>query len=104
LPCSTGTDWTTLARRRDVQLLHVTIDARDELPVAASIRHDQTDGTNRVLKRFALNFRVGHPDLLLTLNWNDELACLRRFALRAFFHSRHPGHALHLAAAGWLSR
>ena len=57
-----------------------------------------------MVKRFALNARVGHSDLLLTLNRNDELACLRRFALRASFHSRHPGHALHLAAAGWLSR
>src|SRR5207248_8769871 len=88
-----------LARRSDVQLLHVTLDARDELPVAASIRHNQADGTNRVGKRFALNFRVGNTDLLLTLNWNDELACLRRVTLRAPFHARHPGHALHLAAS-----
>jgi len=88
-----------LARRRDVQFLHVTIDARDELPVATSVRHDHTNRANCVTKRLAFDFRPPDPDLLLPFDWHHELACLRRCGLCAPFHSRHPAHAFHLAAA-----
>src|SRR5581483_11063327 len=83
-------------------LLYVTIDARDELPVATSVRHNHADGTDRVRKRFAFNFRVAHTYLLLAFDGHDKFAWFLaafHFALFHAWHSRHACHSFRLATA-----
>ena len=65
-----------LPAREDEELLHITFNAADIIPMPLLVVSDHADRTDGVRERPFLNRRVGHPNLLLALDRHGELARL----------------------------